>query len=143
MNCGIVVTHGDLGREMVRTLKSIVGETDIIQPLSFKRGDDIDTLEKEIRKFIGEDEERDVFIFTDVFGGSCSNTAMKIIKDAAENGIFKNQVAVFAGVSLPMLISFTTLAKVLPLDKLRDIIREESKKAVVDIGAMVEKRGGK
>ncbi len=143
MNCGIVVTHGDLGREMVRTLKSIVGETDIIQPLSFKRGDDIDTLEKEIRKFIGEDEERDVFIFTDVFGGSCSNTAMKIIKDAAENGIFKNQVAAFAGVSLPMLISFTTLAKVLPLDKLRDIIREESKKAVVDIGAMVEKRGGK
>ncbi len=97
---GIIVTHGGLAEELLRTAELIVGKTEGCYAIS---GSDIcdDELIRKIRRIIGESGKRHAVIFVDYFGGSCCINCARAV-----DGI--QGVKVVSGVNLPLLLDFLT-----------------------------------
>jgi PTS system mannose-specific IIA component len=106
----LLVTHGDLGGELLSTAQLIVGPQDGVRVLSNK---ELSTeslcgaLQKELLSY-GEDE---TIVFVDVAGGSC-HSACK----AAQN--IPKTVRVISGVNLPMVLEFFHYRERMPFSEL-------------------------
>jgi len=121
----LVMTHGDLGESLLSTAEMIVGKMDDIHFFGFHPQDSIDLYREKVRLFIEEHDRDDIFIFTDIFGGSCANTAMRYMD--------RPRVFAFAGVNLPMIIAFHTLKLTLQPTAIRDMIEKEGMRSIVDM----------
>ena len=93
----LVVTHGQLGQELVSAAQAIVGEISYIAAVSIGWNDDVDESKKRIEQAVAEvDQGKGVIILTDMFGGTPSNLSLPLLK--------KNEVDIVTGVNLPMVI---------------------------------------
>lgn len=93
----IVVGHGQLGSELVKTATHIVGKIEAIEGIDFLphegREDLLDRIAEAIRKV---DSGEGVILLTDLFGGCCCNVAASLSKE------YRLKIA--SGVNLPMLL---------------------------------------
>ncbi len=94
---GIVLTHGDLGRELVKTAVEILGPQDDLIVMS-NEGKSLAQLGEELDSLLA-DAEKPTFVFVDLQGGSCGQVAMAVTKRHPE-------VPLACGVNLPMLLEF-------------------------------------
>ena len=93
----LVVTHGQLGQELVSAAQAIVGEISYIAAVSIGWNDDVDESKKQIEQAVAEvDQGKGVIILTDMFGGTPSNLSLPLLK--------RNEVDIVTGVNLPMVI---------------------------------------
>jgi PTS system mannose-specific IIA component len=93
----LIVTHGDFGRELLKSAELIVGKQEKVKTLSLKRGDNIESLYSSVNKDIGLlDDGEGVLVLTDLFGGSPSNVTAANMKETYFESL--------SGVNLPMLI---------------------------------------
>ncbi|RKL63642.1 PTS mannose transporter subunit IIAB [Thermoanaerobacteraceae bacterium SP2] len=93
----LIVTHGEFGKELLRSAELIVGKQEKVLCLGLNHGDDIYQLKENVKHSIKElDTGKGVLVLTDLFGGSPSNVAAANLKDLK----FKS----LTGVNLPMLI---------------------------------------
>ena len=97
----VVVGHGRIAEEAVRTLQSVVGTIDAFEAVSTS------TIERaeEIRARIGEAvtrvrRDRGVLILTDMLGDTQTNQSISIAREMGAE--------VVAGVNMPMLVKATT-----------------------------------
>ena len=111
----LVVTHGNVARELVNALKMIVGEQEKVQDLSIDWEVDVDVAKGHIGKAITQCGKKDVLILTDMFGGTPSNMSLSFHDE--------HQVEVVTGMNLPMLIKLATLRDEKPLDELARFIK--------------------
>ncbi|MCK4303793.1 MAG: hypothetical protein KAY24_06110 [Candidatus Eisenbacteria sp.] len=97
---GIIVTHDQLGDELLRTAESILGPQERIVVKS-NRGHSHKALIGEVNSLIDQlaGKEEPVVLFADLHGGSCGHACSAA---AASNG----RVLVACGVNLPMLLEF-------------------------------------
>lgn len=98
MTGGIVISHGDYGRGMVRALEMIAGKQEGLTPVPLYEGQGLGELAEKIREEMGKMDAEDVILFTDMFGATPCNAASLI---CAELGS-----PVVAGVNLPVLLTF-------------------------------------
>jgi PTS system mannose-specific IIA component len=93
----LVVTHGQLGQELVSAAQAIVGEISYIAAVSIGWNDDVDESKKKIEQAVAEvDQGKGVILLTDMFGGTPSNLSFPLLK--------KNELDIVTGVNLPMVI---------------------------------------
>src|SRR5438445_10865187 len=93
----VLVTHGRLAAEFVTAMEHVVGPQEAIEAICIGPDDDMEGRRKDIAAAITRvDQGQGVIILTDLFGGTPSNLAIRLMK--TENS------EVIAGVSLPMLI---------------------------------------
>ena len=93
----LVVTHGQLGQELVSAAQAIVGEISYIAAVSIGWNDDVEESKKKIEQAVAEvDQGKGVIILTDMFGGTPSNLSLPLLK--------RNEVDIVTGVNLPMVI---------------------------------------
>lgn len=94
----LLITHGNLGQEMIETAKIIV-ETEV--DIDFIRFDwdesDGNETIKKIERYITTQGNTPIIIFTDMFGGSPANIALRFISD---------QIDVLTGVNLPTILKY-------------------------------------
>lgn len=97
---GIIVTHGRLAEELLRTAELIIGTVENCYAIS---GSDLcdDELIQRIRRIIIDSKYRHAVIFVDYFGGSCCINSARAI-----DGI--SGVKLVSGVNLPLLLDFLT-----------------------------------
>jgi PTS system mannose-specific IIA component len=94
---GVVVTHGQLARELVHAAETIVGEVHQIIAVSIGWHDDVETAREAIKSAIDEvNSGIGVLVLTDVLGGTPTNIAASFM------GI--EQIEIVTGVNLPMVI---------------------------------------
>ena len=78
----IVVTHGNLGRELLNTLEMIIRRRPknmkAVAILSSDKGED--TGEKILKAIKDVDKGQGVLILTDMFGGSATNISLSFFK---------------------------------------------------------------
>lgn len=98
----VLVTHGRLAAEFIAALEHVVGPQDNISAVCIGPDDDMEQRRQDILVAVADVDEGDgVVVLTDMFGGTPSNLAISIMKEA--------NVEVIAGVNLPMLIKLTGL----------------------------------
>lgn len=97
---GIIVTHGKLAEELLRTAELIVGKSEGCFALC---GSDLcdEALIGRIRKIIKDSGQKNAVLFVDYFGGSCCINSVR-----ATEGL--RGVKVVSGVNLPVLLDFIT-----------------------------------
>jgi mannose/fructose-specific phosphotransferase system component IIA len=124
---GIVVTHGKLAEELVRTAELIVGKIDDLHAVS---GSDLcdESVIGTIRGILARREDARVVVFVDYFGGSCCINSVRAVE--GESG-----VKVVSGVNLPVLLAFATKRGTLPFDEMIDhlIRRGRESLKVIDL----------
>lgn len=92
----LVVTHGDVARELVNALEMIVGEQERVEALSIDWEVDVDVAKGSIGKALALCGRKNVLVLTDMFGGTPTNLVLPFAAG--------DDIEVVTGVNLPMLI---------------------------------------
>lgn len=127
----VVIGHGRIGSELVRSLTKIVGQIEAIKGVDFLayegREDLFDKVEKAIKKV---DKGQGVIILTDLFGGCCCNVAALLIN--------KYRVKIISGVNLPMLLE-VVFNRTQPLERLELEAVKGGVKGIIDVCETLDK----
>lgn len=119
----LVITHGQLGQELVAAAEMIVGEISHITALSIGWNDDVNESKKEIDQAIQSvNQGRGVIILTDMFGGTPSNVSLSLLK--------KGEVEIVTGVNLPMIIKVANQTGNESLAELAQMVRDQGQKNI-------------
>lgn len=97
---GLVITHGDLGNQLVAVAETIMEEKSGLDCLTFDWGEDGSETLTKFEKYLQKNKNTPIIIFTDMFGGSPTNICFKF-------GQRKN-VEIITGINLPGLLKFLT-----------------------------------
>lgn len=98
----VLVTHGNLARELIAALEHVVGEQPEVRAVCIGPDDDMEQRRQDILDSAKAVDDGDgVVVLTDMFGGTPSNLAISIMDKA--------QIEVIAGVNLPMLIKLASV----------------------------------
>ena len=93
----VIVTHGNLAKELLQAALHVVGPQPGMRAVCIGADDDMEKRRRDIvraaKDASGDDRS---IILTDMFGGTPSNLAIAVMEEA--------QAEVIAGVNLPMLI---------------------------------------
>ena len=119
----LVVTHGNLGRELVAAAEMIVGDISRIQAVSIGWHDDVNDAHKDIERRIEEVADGEgILILTDMFGGTPSNIAFSFHDPG--------RIDVVTGVNLPMIIKIVTQKPGETLSNLANVVREQGRASI-------------
>lgn len=95
----LVVTHGDLARELVQAAGRILGSIERLEAVPIAWEEDVDSARKIIQEALARVTGPDgVLILTDMFGGTPANLSLSFLE--------KGKIEIVTGVNLPMLIRF-------------------------------------
>jgi mannose/fructose/sorbose-specific phosphotransferase system IIA component len=129
----IVITHGDLSSELVKTAEMIMGKQENIETITFTVKESLDTLRQSAKaavdKFAAEDG---CLILTDIMGGSATNVCAELIKN--------DKVEVVTGVNLPMIIEAAAQRNMLNLKELAAKIEKSGSKSIINFKEFFAKR---
>ena len=92
----ILTTHGDLASGLYSTIKMIAGSFANIRIVEFHDGDNIEQLDKSIENAYKELNYSDIFVLSDLAGGTPFNRSVMTLAD-------KENVQFVAGVNFAML----------------------------------------
>ena len=116
----VVVTHGQLARELVSAAEMIIGEIPNVTAVSIGWHESPDDALREIEEAIKRaDAGKGTVVLTDMFGGTPSNLSLTFLK--------KDRVEVVTGVNLPMLIRLASLREEEEEDDLMELASEAAR----------------
>ncbi|MDD5476269.1 MAG: PTS sugar transporter subunit IIA [Syntrophales bacterium] len=129
----VVMTHGNLGKELIRAAELIKGELKGVIPVTVDATKGVDELKKETTAAIKKsDAGAGVLILTDLFGGTPSNISLSFLK--------KDKVEVVTGVNLPMLLKVPNAQGEMSLYEFADYIAEYGKKNIYLASAILNRK---
>ena len=119
----IVVTHGQLARELVTAAEMITGDLPNVTSVSVGWHDDPSVIHQEIEKAIGKvDAGNGVLILTDMFGGTPSNVALTFLEKA--------HIEIITGVNLPMILKLSNQKEGTELHSIAKSVLAQGKKNI-------------
>ncbi|MEA1935368.1 MAG: PTS fructose transporter subunit IIA [Thermodesulfobacteriota bacterium] len=93
----LIITHGNLGCELIQAAELIKGRMNGVLAISVDPTKGVEELKKEITSSIKKvNMGKGVLILTDLFGGTPSNLSLSFLKEG--------KLEVVSGVNLPMLL---------------------------------------
>ncbi|OPL15303.1 MAG: PTS fructose transporter subunit IIA [delta proteobacterium MLS_D] len=129
----VVVTHGNLGRELIRAAELIKGDLKGVAHVSVDATRGVEDLKKEMTTAIKKaDKGEGVLILTDLFGGTPSNISLSFLK--------KDKVEVVTGVNLPMLLKMPDARAGMTLSEFADFIAEYGRKNIYLASAILNRK---
>ncbi len=129
----LVITHGDLGLEMIRAAELIKGAMQGILPIAVDTAKGMEDLKKEISAAIRKvDAGKGVLILTDLFGGTPSNISLSFLREG--------KVEVVTGVNLPMLLKLTDLRTEMELNAFAQQVSAYGKKNIYLASEVLSKK---
>lgn len=101
----VIVTHGNLGKELLATAGLIVGDIPATKALSVQTNESAETIRSHMEEAISAvDADNDgAIVLTDMFGGTPANVALSFLGE--------RNVEVITGVNLPMLLKISGAQK--------------------------------
>ena len=119
----LLVTHGQLGKELVAATQTIVGKMSHITAVSIGWNDNVDESKARIEDAVLKlNQGKGVIILTDMFGGTPSNLSLSLLK--------KSELEIITGVNLPMVIKLANQSGNEPLDDLVVKVRDQGQKHI-------------
>jgi N-acetylgalactosamine PTS system EIIA component len=93
----IITGHGNFASGLKSSLDLIIGDYDFIKSIDFTEDKTPETLKVCIKDIIDKYKDKNIYIFTDLAGG----TPFKVSSELAFDN---NNIDVFCGTNLPMLV---------------------------------------
>jgi PTS system mannose-specific IIA component len=119
----VVVTHGQLGREILEVARMIVGDLPHVRAVSVGWSDDVERSRSEIQEALKSVENgQGAVILTDMFGGTPSNVALTLMD--------QGRVEVITGVNLPMIIKLANQRENETVAELARRVRDQGKGSI-------------
>lgn len=115
----LVITHGNFGIELVKSVEMIMGEQEDVNALGLNPGESVEDLRESADRIVEANKEagKETIILVDILGGSPSNVALYLFK--------KHGIKLITGVNMYMLIEmFSQKDSVETADELCDIMIE-------------------
>ena len=129
-----VVTHGDLGTELLRTAQEIVGKFASVESVSIDASEQIDKARKKIEAALQRvNDGSGVLILTDLFGGTPSNLVLSYLE--------VGRLEVVTGVNLPMLMKLPSLREERDLRALADNVAKYGQRNILVASEFLAKQG--
>jgi mannose PTS system EIIA component len=130
----VVVTHGDLGTELLRTAQEIVGKFPSVEAVSVQASEQIDKARKKIEASLQRvSDGSGVLILTDLFGGTPSNLVLSYLE--------AGRLEVVTGVNLPMLMKLPSLREERDLRTLADSLAKYGQRNILVASEFLAKQG--
>jgi mannose PTS system EIIA component len=127
---GVIITHGQVGNELLAAAEAVVGDLSHILAVSIGWHDDVDMARSEIERAIANvSHGKGVLLMTDMFGGTPTNISAMFLKTG--------EVEIVTGVNLPMVIKFATLDREMTLEELAKEVEEEGKEGICRAGVLL------
>lgn len=130
MNQILLASHGDLAKGMLQTVSMLIGELDNIYAFSSYRDDEnalLYRINEKIKTFNKSDE---IYILTDIFGGSVNNEVLTLLNQP--------NITLIAGMNLGLVVGIATQADKINESELNRII-QESQQGIINCNAFLEK----
>jgi mannose/fructose-specific phosphotransferase system component IIA len=121
-----VVTHGGLGRAILDVVEGFLGPQEGITVVS-NRGLSAQDLRTRVEHELAERGDEELFVFTDLDGGSCGNACAALARE--RSGCY-----CISGVNLPMLVEFCHYRERLSGDRLLERVTRKGRDGVIVTG---------
>ena len=120
----VIVTHGNLGAELLKVLEHVVGHQEKIEVVSIGPEDDMEETRLNILKSVNDVNcGKGAIVLTDMFGGTPSNLAISIMEGS--------NIDVIAGINLPMLVKLASVRSTLTFAEAVDQAKEAGQKYIM------------
>lgn len=130
----VIVTHGDLGTELLRTAQEIVGKLPGVEAISIHALEQIEKTRRKIETILQRvNDGSGVLILTDLFGGTPSNLALSYLEEG--------KLEVVTGVNLPMLMKLPSLREERDLRVLADKLARYGQRNILVASEFLAKQG--
>lgn len=127
----LIVTHCDLGKELLNAAEFILGRIEAAASISVVETTGSESLRNEIEaKTAALDRGKGVIILTDMFGGTPSNLSLSFLK--------KEKVEVLTGVNLPMIIAIAQARSSLKLSEVAEKALEAGRTGIALTSKLLE-----
>lgn len=123
MNKIILASHGELSQGMKQTAEMIIGEGENIYAMSAFRDED-QPIKEQVTQLLDRIGYENVYILTDIFGGSVNNDLLEIQQAHTE-------VHLLTGMNLSLVISIATQPGEISEDQMALLV-EESRQGLLD-----------
>lgn len=121
----IIITHGNYGKELLKSTEMIIGKQFNTSTLSLMEGDELDSLKSKISQEV--DNNKKTFIFVDLFGGTPFNLSTDFLQ--------QKDVFLITGVNMPMLLEYYTKENI-TAEELTDVSKDSIKYANLELGLL-------
>jgi PTS system mannose-specific IIA component len=119
----LIITHGQLAKELLEATEFIVGAVEVAEWLSIDVTKDSKELGTMIRRKIDSlDQGQGVLILTDMFGGTPSNLALSFLQE--------DTVEIVTGANLPMVIAIAQNREGHSLAEIADMAKTAGKRSI-------------
>jgi len=127
----IVVTHGNMCVELIKTAEMVIGECQNIVAIPFLCHESCEDRTLKIEQIISQVNQGDgVVIFTDLMGGNCCNISGMFLKD--------EKIAILTGVNLPMIINLVNHRNEGSFDDIVANVQKAGIKSIVNLREKIE-----
>lgn len=131
----VVVSHGNIGQEMVRVARSIVPDASPMVGVALEHDENVEVIRQKIQTAIAEvDRNGGILLLSDMFGGTPSNLCLSFLQEG--------KIEVITGVNLPMLIKLANFRGEKPLSEVALFIKEYGQKNIALAGEVLKGSGG-
>ncbi|MCF8145976.1 MAG: PTS sugar transporter [Deltaproteobacteria bacterium] len=119
----LIISHCDLGKELLNAAELIVGRLEAADSISITQTTESSEILEEISKKIRAlNQGQGVLVLTDMFGGTPSNLSLSFLND--------EKVEVLTGVNLPMVIAVSNDRDRLTLGELGEKAEQAGKRSI-------------
>jgi len=130
----LIVTHGELANELLRTAQEIVGKLPRVEAVSIHAAEQIEKARKKIEAVLQRvNDGSGVLILTDLFGGTPSNLVLSYLE--------AGKVEVVTGVNLPMLMKLPSFREERDLRALADKLARYGQRNILVASEFLAKQG--
>ncbi len=119
----LLVTHGNFGKELLKSSELIIGNIENAESISFEQGDSFEELLKKVEEAVERLSKDDLIIFTDMYGGSPFNAVARTMKNRNFYHI--------TGINFPLFIDIAVNRDTYSLEEIAEKIIKNGKKSIV------------
>ncbi len=129
----LVVTHGEVAKQLVASVREIVGEIERLEAVSIDWNDDVEEATRRIADARRRaDSGQGVLLLTDMFGGTSTNIALSMLEPG--------KLEIVTGVNLPMLIKWANRREELSLEQTAEVIADEARQTIRVASRLLQKQ---
>lgn len=118
----LIVTHGNFGKELLKSSELIIGPVEGAESISFMQGDSFESLFDKVKEAVERLSKDDLIVFTDMYGGSPFNAVTRLLKN--------NNFYHITGINFPLFIDIA-VNRDYSLEEVAEKIIKNGKKSIV------------